>query len=376
MAPPAPLPLWLDSPSRFAAWRRPAARIGLVLLLLLVAASFLALRVAEPAALGAEAATSAPSEQTDLALYEKIVSAVKGGDNYYTAAADALRAGSYPLRPFLTFRLPALATVLAALPGWAPRYLLWLLAFVTALAWALRLAAALPRLAPRLVTSLLIAGSMLAFIQPGLVAFHEVWAGLLVALSLAIRRPGHWVEAVAIGLAAMLIRETATLYAVVMALAAWREGERREAWGWGAALLLFAAMLGFHAWAVAGVTGPNDPASPGWMGLQGYGLFVKAVTLATALQLLPLAAAAPLVALAMFGWASWRDPLGTRMFGLLTAYALAIGLFARLDTFYWGLMPAPIFLAGLAFVPDGLRDLVRQSLAPGKPRITVTRLAR
>ena len=66
--------------------------------------------------------------------------------------------------------------------------------------------------------------------------------------------------------------------------------------------------------------------------------------------------------------------MGTRMIAILAAYAAAISLFARLDTFYWGLMVAPVFLLGLVFVPDGLRDLVRQSL--DKRRITVTRVAR
>jgi hypothetical protein len=37
-------------------------------------------------------------------------------------------------------------------------------------------------------------------------------------------------------------------------------------------------------------------------------------------------------------------------------------------------MVAPVFLIGLVFVPDGVRDLVRQSL--DKRKITVTRVAR
>ena len=103
-------------------------------------------------------------------------------------------------------------------------------------------------------------------------------------------------------------------------------------------------------------------ASPGWAGLQGFGLFVKSLTLATALQMLPLWAGALLVGLALLGWAAWDDPLAARMIGILAAYAAVIGIFARLDTFYWGLMVAPVFLVGLVFVPDALRDLIRQSL--------------
>jgi hypothetical protein len=96
--------------------------------------------------------------------------------------------------------------------------------------------------------------------------------------------------------------------------------------------------------------------------------------LATSLQLLPLAAGAILVGLALFGWASWDDPLAARMVAVLAGYGFAIAMFARVDTFYWGLMVAPLSLIGLAFVPDALRDLFRQAL--DRRRITVTKVTR
>jgi uncharacterized membrane protein (DUF485 family) len=366
-----PTSLWLAAPSRFAGLRKRRASFAFGLLAIFLLLCMSALAVPDPAPV---AAGGASGGQTDLMLYEKIVAAVKSGENYYEAAADALRSGSYPLRPFLTFRLPALAVILASVPPWAAAAMLFALAAAVALAWGGRLAQALSRPLPRIVVAFLLLGSMLAFLQPGLVAFHEIWAGLIVALSLALRRRERWIEAVAFGVVAMLIRETAALYAVVMALMAWIEGERREALGWTLALGLFGAVLGMHAYAAGNVTGPLDPASPGWGGLLGFGFFVKALTLATALQLLPLAAGALLVGLALFGWASWNDPLGLRMVAIVAAYASAIGIFARLDTFYWALIVAPAFLAGLVFVPDGLRDLARQAL--DKRRITVTRVAR
>lgn len=357
-------PLWLARPSRFAALPRTQARIVLGVLAALLLASLTVLGVPEPAAKGTTAAA-----QTDLALYEGIIAAVAHGEDYYRAAADALRAGSYPLRPFLTFRLPGLAVVQGALPVLATHALLGLLAAATAFAWYRRLREALTRIPALIFALFLLAGGMLAFVQPELIAFHEIWGGLLVALSLALRRPGRWVEAVAVALIAMLIRETAALYVLVMCALAFAEGHRREAMGWIAALGIFALVLAAHAVAVHGVTGPLDAASPGWAGMHGFGLFVRAMTLATGLQLLPAAAAALVVALALFGWASWRDPLALRAIATFTGYALVISLFARLDTFYWGLLIAPAFLVGLAFVPDGLRDLVSRALDTRRVRV-------
>ncbi|WP_213979803.1 hypothetical protein [Sphingomonas sp. dw_22] len=363
---------WTGTPSRFAALSRNKARLALLALVLLLAACLSALSVPQSAT-GASA-SGVDQEMTDLALYERVSAGVKGGDNYYVSAATALRAGRYPLRPFLTFRLPALAVIQAAIPEWATNAMLFALVLATMIAWGARLGAALPRWLPRVATLLLMLGSLIAFLQSELAAFHEIWAGLLVALSLALRRPGRWIEAVAIGLAAMLIRETAALYVVVMALMAWLEGQKREALGWGAALLVFAAVLGVHAYAVSGVTGPLDARSPGWLGLNGFGFFVESLSVSTALQILPLWIAALLVGLSLFGWASWNDSLGLRMFVLLAVYALAIGLFARLDTFYWALMIAPVSLVGLVFVPDALRDLFVRAL--DRRRITVTKVTR
>jgi hypothetical protein len=361
-------PLWLSAPSRYAGLTRPFARWAAVLLALLLLASLGVVgRPPEPA-------PSSPAEVTDLGVYESIIAGLRAGGDYYPLAADTLRAGGYPLRPFVTMRLPTHSVVQAALPERLVPLLLYLLAAGVAAAWWTRLSPALPRAPARFVAIVLLAGGMVAFVQSGLAAFHEIWAGLLVALALAVRRPGRWVESAAIALVAMLVRETAALLPLVMAATAWVEGERREAAGWALALLAFALALAAHAWGVAHVVKPLDPASPGWSGLGGPGFFVEALRRSTALVILPMLVAAPLVALALFGWTAWRDPLATRTALLLAGYATAIALFARADTFYWALMPAPLFLVGLVFAPDGLRDLAAALI--DRRRVRVQRITR
>ena len=56
-------------------------------------------------------------------------------------------------------------------------------------------------------------------------------------------------------------------------------------------------------------------------------------------------------------------------------YAALLALFGRADTFYWGLMVAPTLLIGLAFAPDGVRDLIARAQDPRR-KITVTRVVR
>ncbi|MFS2109147.1 hypothetical protein ACCC88_05650 [Sphingomonas sp. Sphisp140] len=364
---------WLAEPTRFAALNRGRARIALALLGLFLLLSLTALVTAGPPPVSGDPAKRA-DDQSDVVLYESIVAGVAHGGNYYAVTADALRAGNYPLRPFVTFRLPGLATVEAHLPRLAILGLLYALVASVFAVWAMKLRKGMTRWPPMAIGLTLLAGGLMAFVQPDLWAFHEIWAGLLVALALGIRRPGRWIEAVGIALIAMLIRETAALFALVMLATAWFEGQRREAIGWAAALACLAVALGFHAHAVGQVTSAADPVSPGWAGLHGYGFFAKAMVLSSALQLFPMALAVLLFTLALFGWAGWRDQAAGRVFLTLAAYGVALGLFARPDTFYWALMVAPLSLIGLAFVPDALRDLFRQAL--DRRRITVTKVAR
>ncbi len=366
-------PLWLAAPTRFAALSAGTARLALALVALLLAATLLALDTPAPPAQSQEA-TSRTDDVADVVLYESIVEGMRHGGDYYAVAADALRGGNYPMRPFVTFRLPTLAAVQALLPAWASLALLWTLAVAVVLAWYARLKPAFERLPPRIVAMLLLAAGLAVFVQPDLVAFHELWAGLLIALSMALRKPGRWIEAVALGAAAVLIRETAALYVAAMAVLAFAEGHRREALGWVGVLGVLALAVLAHAHAVAQVVDPLDPASPGWAGMLGFGFFVRTMTISTALAQAPLLLAAPLVGLALVGWAAWRDALALRALSVFALYAALLGIAGRVDTFYWGLLVAPTLLLGLAFTPDALRDLFAGAL--DKRRITVKRVVR
>lgn len=362
-------PLWLAAPSRFAGLTRPAAWLALGLLAMLLAATLTALVTPGPPPVSGDSVLRA-DDRADVMLYESIVSGVRAGGDYYEVAADALRRGNYPLKPFVTFRIPTLALVQAWMPRPVTIGLLYILAAGVMLAWFARLRPAFAGSVPVTVAMLLLAGGMAAFVQHELINFHEVWAGLLIALSLALRRPGRWIEAAAFGMIAMLIRETAVLYVGIMAVLAFAGGHRREATGWAATIAVFAVVVALHAHAVGQVVRPLDPVSPGWSGMLGFGFFVNTMTLSTALSVIPPWLASLFVGLALFGWAAWEDAVAIRALVLFCAFAALLGIFGRLDTFYWGLMVAPTFLIGLAFVPDGLRDLAaggRQRTAMAGP---------
>lgn len=374
-------PIWLVGPTRFAGMPRSQARIGIAMFVLLLAACLTALGSPGPrpsagsgSAPNVAAADAAPPGQTDLLLYQTIVDGVRSGSPYYSVAAETQRMGHYPLKPFFAIRLPTLAVVQAALSPVLANLLLLLLCVGTILAWVHRLRPETTGLVPLGIAGLLVVAGLYVNLDPSFAVFHEVWAGPLIALSLAVRRPGHWLPAVAFGLSAMLIRETALLYVAIMAGFAWVEGQRRETLGWLAAIAIFAVVLGVHAYAVALVTGPLDRVSQGWSGLEGFGFYVKLATISSGLDLVPQWLASLLLGTSLFGWIAWRDPTATRALAVFAAYAALIALLARSDNFYWALITTPLLLVGIVFAVDGLRDLI--AAARDTRRITVTRVIR
>ncbi|WP_225883075.1 glycosyltransferase family protein [Sphingomonas aliaeris] len=366
-------PVWLSAPSRYAGIAPTRARWVFAALALLLAASLTAIIAPGPPPVSQDASTaSRADDQADVVLYRIDRRGASRGRQLLCRHRRGLAGGrlsAAPVRhlPSADARGDPVAPARTgddrlALParGRRPARLVW------AVAQCIR---APP---PRLIALILLAAGMVVFVQSDLAGFHEVWAGLLVALSLALRRPGRWVEAVAIGMVAMLIRETAALYVAIMAVMAFAEGRRRESWAWAGTLAMLAIVVILHARAVGQVVRPLDPASPGWSGMLGFGFFVKTMGLSTALNLAPGWIAALLVGLALFGWSAWRDMLALRALAMFCGYAALLALFGRVDTFYWGLMIAPTILIGLAFVPDALRDLA--AAARDRRKITVTRL--
>lgn len=335
------------------------ARAILALVALLVAAAL----VQPPAPVRSNTGTAADRE--DVVLYDRIVERVRGGGDYYQVAAAAQRAGSYPLRPFVAMRPPTLARFQAMLPGpLAVRTVFAALFAATILAWFVRLRhSGFPGRAAVIGALLVLAGaSTLAL--PDLLVWHEAWAALLIALSLALRGERRFALALLAGLAAVLVRELAVLYPLVMAFAAIVEGRRREALGWLGVVAVFAGFIAWHAGQVDAVTGPDDLASPGWTSVGGWRFVVTMLWLTGPLRLLPFWAAAVLVPLCLLGWAGWRSGIGLRGALLLAGYAAAFATFGRTENFYWAFMIAPLLPLGLFFAPRALGDLWQAASPP------------
>lgn len=364
----APRPLWLAAPSRYAGRSHRHARW-----LLAILAALLIVALASAGGTTSGAAGAGLKDQPSEVLAERVVEDIRHGSDYYSATARALRAADAPLHPFLAFRLPTLSIVQAQVSQSAAALLLYALALVTLFAWWKRLADALLGIRARSLAVLFATIGAAGALLGHLVVMHDLWAGLIVALSLAARRPGRWGTAAALGLSAALIRETAAIYLAIMMGMALLERQRREAIAWGAMLAIFAVALALHAQAVAAVVGPLDQSAADWAGAAGLGSAIQAIVSASGLALLPAIVGALVVALSIAGWSAWRDPLATRAFALIAVQLLLMSFLGGPEASHWAFLIAPIVPIGFAFFPDALRDLLRAAL--DRRRITVTRTA-
>jgi hypothetical protein len=357
---------------RFAHWRVwPARLLLLALVLLIVASALVPINAGQSTVhtrgfvenLAGKGAAERKRDE-DLALYDVAIERIRKGENYYHFIVEEHRKAYYPVRPGLAVRLPTLAyfDAWAGNAGQAAAALLLLAA--TMLAWWRRLGEEPGGPEKRLLAfSFLFVGTSLG-LNRYFFTLHELWSGMLLALSFGLHRPGkRWLASLVVAALAVAIREHALPFILLMAAMAFWRRDWKEGAAWSGLALVFLAMLAWHLSIVAAQALPSDPLSPSWITFRGLSGWLSNVVLSSNLRYLPHWLAGPAMILMVFGWAAWKSPAG--LFGLLLylGYALAFMIAGRPDNYYWGAMVAPAMFLGLAFVPQGLRSLVGAATA-------------
>ncbi|GAA0269266.1 hypothetical protein GCM10009127_06470 [Alteraurantiacibacter aestuarii] len=356
---------------RFAHWAPGAAMlvlIGFALLLVVAALTDRSDAGSETAPVSSapvstsQTVSTAPAASTtqgdnDLQLYHRIAERVAAGENYYQVAVEEQRARDFPVRPGFTVRLPTLAFITALVGTGGLIVLAVLLGILTLVVWWRRLGDEPGGEEHRTISLLLLViGTGVGFKAQYLV-LHEVWAGVLLALSFGLYRRRHWHWAWLAAALALAIREHALPFVLLMgALAGWRR-DWREAAAWGGLVLLFLIGHGVHLAQVNPLISDSDPASPAWLVFRGLGGWTSSIILSSPLYLLPGVIAAPLALLPLLGWAGWKSDMG--LFGLLlfTGYGLLFMIAGRDNNFYWALMVTPAWFVGLSFLPRSVTSL-------------------
>lgn len=306
-----------------------------------------------------------PGATTDLDFYERISGCVREGESYYDASQRELRAHGYPTRSVFNWRPPTLTWLSGRLPGldWLRSVLVLVVLFAVALT-SLDLLRDV-RLIPAGVGAVAFVGATAWVFGPKTFLFHEVWAGALITLSLGLLRR-NWVRSgVAVGVAALFVRELALPYVLVCLALAWYEGRRREMRAWMLGLAVFAPFMIAHALAVLSRLNDLDHAMPkGWVRFGGARFVLVTSQSNVFLMALPLWCTAVYTALSGLGFWYWcRENGEGRRTGLTAAaYLAAFSVVGAPFNFYWGFVDAPLLAIGFAHAPGALAGLVETAV--------------
>jgi hypothetical protein len=307
------------------------------------------------------------SRPGDIALYHAIVDRIHQGQSYYDAAAAELPARGYPTRSVFNWRTPLPAWFLGSLPTpMIGRALLAILALAM-LFGSCHLVAREGQLGRGILCGLLMVGAVLPCVLDGLYVMHELWAGVLIALSLVAYGLRRWGWGVGFGFAALLVRELVAPYCVICFILAIVERRWREVGVWLVAALAYGAWYAEHVVQVLPRIGPHALAhTDGWVRFGGAAFVVSVAQVNAYLLQLPQWVTGIYLSLAFLGFTGCTAPWARR--AGLTA-ALYLGGFAIIGNpfnQYWGSLIAPLLCLGVAQAPAALAELCKRAQSRAK----------
>ena len=335
-----------------------------------------------------------PSQgEGDTGLYRAEVVRIHAGDGYYQAAAKELVARGYPTRSVFNWRTPLPVWALGKLPdpglGKAILVLLALAMVVLGFEWMSRegegrvgqahLSERRPttsastsaydgsRTKPLrslfsapLFAALLLAGTLFECTLDDQYVSPELWAGILLGLSMIAYGLDRPYLATALGVSALFVRELSLPYCLLAVVLAWRQGRRREMLGWLAGLAAWALYFGLHAlavqsWMPAGAQAHRE----GWIQFGGLPFVISTMQMQACLVLLPQWVTAIYFVAVLFGLAGWQGPMAERMGLTVSLYVVAFSVVGHDFNQYWGELIVPLACFGAARSVGALGDLLR-----------------
>jgi len=166
--------------------------------------------------------------------------------------------------------------------------------------------------------------------------------------------------AVALGVAALFVRELSLPYCLLAAALAWRQGKRQEVLGWLAGLAAWALFFALHVmavrnWMPAGAIAHRE----GWIQFGGLPFVISIMQMHVGLLLLPQWVAAIYLVAVLFGVAGWQGEMGQRLGLTVSLYVAAFSVVGHDFNQYWGELLVPLACFGAARSLTALADLLR-----------------
>jgi len=303
----------------------------------------------------------------DVFLYMTEIRRIHAGENYYQAAAEELVAQGYPTASVFNWRTPLPMWLIGKLPNPLCGRLILIAAGIVMLLMAFEAAAReqsnVYRLAMPLVSLLIV--PLLPCFQGDVFVLTEVWAGVLIALSLCAYGVDLRFLGASMALAALYLRELALPYCVLgLALALWQR-RPKESMVYIVGLIGWALFYGLHCWKVSHlITATAEAHRQGWIRYGGLTFVIALTQMNSCLVLLPVWISVVFFALSMVGFAAGQSAWSKRIALTACMYVMAFSIVGQDFNRYWGLMIAPLFCFGVVRSPAALGDLWRAGKLP------------
>jgi hypothetical protein len=359
------------NPGRFANLTRLRAAVHLVLGLAVAGLLVLVSLTSDTTPPKVEVPADDPDFGNDFTLFRRLGTRVRSAENYYDAAFTEMRAHGFPTGSVFNFRIPTFAWVLGALPDdrWA-RALLGMLGFGAL--GLLGFAECRERGWQAGVLAVILAfGTVRWCLDPDGPYSPELWASMLIALSLALYGLGRTNLAAALGILALLFRELALPYCVLACLLSLRRRRWQEALVWLAGLASFGIFLGWHAHEVHQHMTADDLQRSDWLCLGGLKFVLVTARMNDYIYSAPGWVVALYLGFGLVGLIGRSGDRGLLAAATVLAYVAAFSIVGNPYNCYWGLIYAPILALGVARSPFVLGNLIRtigtrtdSSLAP------------
>lgn len=300
-----------------------------------------------------------PRELSDSRVYRAVADRVHAGEGYYDAAADELASHGYPTGSVFNWRLPTYAWLLGVLPdaswGWYILELIVLSAIGMASTAVARDSGARMRAAT--AASLVVADGWIAFPEPAY--FMELWAGTFVLISLCFYFNDNWVGGVAAGSIALLLRELAFPFCLIMVILAGRRRRWREVAAWAAILTAYALLFSLHSLEVGRRGAGLAPGrSLAWVTFGGVTSVLSTSRMNLLLSSLPVWVTAVYVPMALLGLLGWPARGALPMKLTAVTYLALFSMIGQPFNFYWGWLCSPILAIGIVRMPLSVYDLI------------------
>jgi len=368
--------------TRFAALTRKQSALVLVCLGASVACT---LAIAPRQTLIPQSYDATKADTADLALYKHTVQRVHNGENYYSALGGVLRSARRPTRSVLNWRTPLHLTLVALLPDliWSRVILAALGVLALLLSFAIMTQAEFAVLAA--VQALLMFGPLLMCFSAEGVFFAEVWAGVLIAVSVGAYAMGLRKAGIGFALLALFFRELALPYVLVCLWLAWRDKKRPEVMALTIGIAAYFVYFAAHVLKVGSLLTSADLANPaGWMQFGGVAFLLRASCVGW-LMILPPWVTAVYLPVSVLGLAGWTQPIGQRVALTVGLYLAAFSVVGHFVNLYWGALYTPLLSFGAVFGGVAIYELIQSVLrkpadasvaAPGRSGSLVALTAR